>query len=202
MGRPLIRKKGPMPGITYWRTVTVMTPQGERQVRTPVTRPLASVDFRALRDQDIAALLYVLQGEQERRRTGENYGGAATNRALEQVLRVNLPPGADGTVGPYVPPELYEDAPLPPPAQRQLATWTTFGMQIVAKQQPPPLPEQLAREAMIGEMARHNPPLPDATGADEIARQIAECLWQCRDLGIDDIRAAIDRRFGPPRPTG
>jgi hypothetical protein len=38
--------------------------------------------------------------------------------------------------------------------------------------------------------------LPDA--ADEIALQIAEVV-QVGDLTIDDIRAAIDRRFGAPR---
>src|SRR4051794_2429646 len=39
-------------------------------------------------------------------------------------------------------------------------------------------------------------PLPDAGPADEIARQIDECLAQQPDITIDDVRAAIDRRFG------
>jgi hypothetical protein len=41
------------------------------------------------------------------------------------------------------------------------------------------------------------PPLPDANGAaDEIARQIAETLMQDQTVTIDDVREAIDRRFG------
>ena len=40
-------------------------------------------------------------------------------------------------------------------------------------------------------------PLPAANGeADELARQIEECLAQNPELTIDDVRAAIDRRFG------
>jgi hypothetical protein len=42
-------------------------------------------------------------------------------------------------------------------------------------------------------------PLPDANGeADELARQIDEYLAQAPEITIDDVRAAIDRRFGPP----
>jgi hypothetical protein len=41
------------------------------------------------------------------------------------------------------------------------------------------------------------PELPGANGpADEIARQIAEWLAQDPDLTLEDVRAAIDRRFG------
>jgi hypothetical protein len=41
------------------------------------------------------------------------------------------------------------------------------------------------------------PPLPDANGAaDELARQIDEYMAQEPGLSIDDVRKAIDRRFG------
>lgn len=41
-------------------------------------------------------------------------------------------------------------------------------------------------------------PMHDASGpADEIARQIAECMMECPGMTIDDVRAAIDRRWGP-----
>jgi hypothetical protein len=41
------------------------------------------------------------------------------------------------------------------------------------------------------------PPLPHANGAaDELARQIDEYMAQEPSLSIDDVRKAIDRRFG------
>jgi hypothetical protein len=41
--------------------------------------------------------------------------------------------------------------------------------------------------------------LPNGGPADELARQIAEYLIECAPgVTISDIRAAIDRRFGPP----
>ena len=95
------------PGITYWQTMTVITPQGEQQIQTPMTRPLASIELSELSDKDIAALLYVLQTEQERRRKGAE-DSAATRRSFEQLFRVK--PGTTAYVGPYVPPELYEDS--------------------------------------------------------------------------------------------
>jgi hypothetical protein len=40
-------------------------------------------------------------------------------------------------------------------------------------------------------------PLHDASGAaDELARQIAEYMQEKPGMTIDDVRAAIDRRFG------
>jgi hypothetical protein len=44
------------------------------------------------------------------------------------------------------------------------------------------------------QVIEREPPLPDR--ADEIALQIAEVLRQDDDLSIEDIRAAIDRRWG------
>jgi hypothetical protein len=44
-------------------------------------------------------------------------------------------------------------------------------------------------------------PLQEANGAaDELARQIDECLAQNPALTIADVRAAIDRRFGVRNP--
>jgi hypothetical protein len=41
-----------------------------------------------------------------------------------------------------------------------------------------------------------------ASAADELARQIAEFMRECPGLTIEDVRNAIDRRFGlsPPNP--
>jgi hypothetical protein len=39
------------------------------------------------------------------------------------------------------------------------------------------------------------PPLPDR--ADELAWQIAEFMKEDGELTIEDVRAALDRRFGP-----
>jgi len=45
----------------------------------------------------------------------------------------------------------------------------------------------------------HAAALPNAGPGDELARQIAEYLIECAPgVAIDDVRAAIDRRFGPP----
>jgi hypothetical protein len=44
------------------------------------------------------------------------------------------------------------------------------------------------------------PPL--ANPADEIARQLSEVLAESPELTIDDLRAAIDRRFGAPCVSG
>jgi hypothetical protein len=45
----------------------------------------------------------------------------------------------------------------------------------------------------------HAAVLPNAGAADEMARQIAEYLIACAPgVTISDVRAAIDRRFGPP----
>jgi hypothetical protein len=42
-------------------------------------------------------------------------------------------------------------------------------------------------------------PIAGAAGpADELARQIAEYLAEAPEITINDVRAAIDRRFGPP----
>ena len=44
------------------------------------------------------------------------------------------------------------------------------------------------------------PPVPGASGpADELARQVAEYLAESGEITIDDLRAAIDRRFGSAR---
>lgn len=74
-------------------------------------------------------------------------------------------------------------------------------------------PERQSRitERRAADVAAHNakmekwtalywqPPLSDANGpADELARQIAEFMAECHgDITITDVRAAIDRRFGP-----
>ncbi|MBO0735251.1 MAG: hypothetical protein J2P48_01575 [Alphaproteobacteria bacterium] len=58
--------------------------------------------------------------------------------------------------------------------------------------------EQRELEEKRQELARQNPALPNATPADELARQIGEYLTECPEITIDDVRAAIDRRFGPP----
>jgi hypothetical protein len=102
------------PGITYWREVTVVTPQGERKIRAPVTQPLASIATSDLRDADIAALIYVLQREQ-RVRAGEESVVLGTSLSLQQINAVNRLPDADTGVyiGPYVPPELYEEPNAP-----------------------------------------------------------------------------------------
>jgi len=65
----------------------------ERQVHAPGT--LASINLSELNDNDIAALIYILQGEQERRHTG------ATSLAATMQFDVN--PGAGAIVGPYDP---------------------------------------------------------------------------------------------------
>jgi hypothetical protein len=101
------------PGITYWRRMTVITPQGERKVYAPVTQPLASIATAELRDVDIAALIHVLQREQ-RVRAGEETRVLGTSLSLRQMTRaINPPPDAGVYIGPYVPPELYEEPNAP-----------------------------------------------------------------------------------------
>ena len=59
---------------------------------------------------------------------------------------------------------------------------------------------EAAQEARREEWLRlySRPMLPGAAGAaDEIARQIDECLTQQPEISIDDVRAAIDRRWPP-----
>ena len=47
------------PGVTYYENVVVVTPQGERSILVPKTRPLASC-HDDLEDEDILALLEML----------------------------------------------------------------------------------------------------------------------------------------------
>lgn len=49
------------PGITYWRKVVVQTAEGEREVWTPETRPVATLDAVDLSDDDVMALLVKLR---------------------------------------------------------------------------------------------------------------------------------------------
>jgi hypothetical protein len=59
------------PGITYWRKVTVTTPELEREVWTPTTQPLAAIDMHdglsVLADEDISRLLQALLEEAAKR---------------------------------------------------------------------------------------------------------------------------------------
>ena len=58
------------PGVTYWREVTVVTPEGERTVWNPHTQPLAAVMAGKLSAAEIVGLIQLLQHEQERRQGG------------------------------------------------------------------------------------------------------------------------------------
>jgi hypothetical protein len=44
------------PGITYWERVAILTAEGEREVWSPSTRPLAACSS-SLTDEDVRALL-------------------------------------------------------------------------------------------------------------------------------------------------
>ena len=48
------------PGITYWRYVTVLTDEGEREVWAPTTRPLATCGTD-LEDEDVQSLIRQLR---------------------------------------------------------------------------------------------------------------------------------------------
>ena len=62
------------PGITYARRVTVLTPEGDQEVWTSLTRPLATCETE-LEDEDILALLCRLLQIAEQR--GLDLGDAA-----------------------------------------------------------------------------------------------------------------------------
>lgn len=47
------------PGITYWRSVTVLTDEGEQEVLTPKTRPLATC-ANQLEDDEVRSLIHQL----------------------------------------------------------------------------------------------------------------------------------------------
>ena len=55
------------PGITYWRKVAVVTPQGERDVWSPKSRPLPSIEMHALDDGNLVNLIDALLAEARRR---------------------------------------------------------------------------------------------------------------------------------------
>lgn len=58
------------PGITYWRRVKVQTVAGERIIWQPTTRPLASVNWSELTEDDLATLAEHLESEKKRRQKG------------------------------------------------------------------------------------------------------------------------------------
>jgi hypothetical protein len=68
------------PGITYWRRVTVVTPDGERQVWAPTARPLAACDNN-LDDDDVRALLFALHKIAAKR--GIDVATAAAEQEIE-----------------------------------------------------------------------------------------------------------------------
>jgi len=51
----------------------------QRKIWAALTRPLASIRACEITDTDIAALIYVLQAEQERRRVGGSIIGSGIN---------------------------------------------------------------------------------------------------------------------------
>jgi hypothetical protein len=55
------------PGVTFWRTVSVTTPEGPTTVLAPITKPAASVTLPELTTGEIRGLIELLTHEQERR---------------------------------------------------------------------------------------------------------------------------------------
>lgn len=98
------------PGITYWRKVTVVTPEGEREIWAPMTQPLASIEYNdglsVMPDTDIKRLLTLLLREAERRAIAlPSCADAPVDRStaasLMQAAQTRLlEPGETVTIGP------------------------------------------------------------------------------------------------------
>jgi hypothetical protein len=62
-------------------------------------------------------------------------------------------------------------------------------------------PEEQAKwlaEEVVWHTLYGQPPLPGAAGlADELVRQIAEFMAQEPEVTVSDVRAALERRYGP-----
>jgi hypothetical protein len=101
------------PGVTYWRKVTVVTPEGEREILAPTTQPYPSLCLADFEDAEIVVLLRALAREANRRRlfpadtlaaigplltTGEE---TATSLLQARTVR-KLEPGEGCTLGPAI----------------------------------------------------------------------------------------------------
>ena len=79
------------PGITYWREITVTTPEGDRQVWAPITQPAPGAALLELSDAEITSLIEVLEHEQERR-VGQRPQIGVLERAAFNVMLASRPP--------------------------------------------------------------------------------------------------------------
>ena len=101
------------PGVTYWRKVAVVTPEGEREVLAPTTQPYPSLALADFEDAEVVVLLRALAREADRRRlfppdTLAAIGplltaGEETAKSLLQARTVRkLEPGEGCTIGPTI----------------------------------------------------------------------------------------------------
>jgi hypothetical protein len=78
------------PGITYWRQITVTTPDGEQQVWAPITQPAPGAALLELSDAEIASLIENLEHEQKRR-AGTRPTSGGLEQAAFQVMLASRP---------------------------------------------------------------------------------------------------------------